>query len=216
VSKFFSVSPFLSQDRDQVEDAELAARAAQEPMPRNVQDFKDHPLYALERHLRKNEVIHPKTAIGTVAAGTTKASSSTTASTTSSFSFSSPTAFTTAAAKGRGLERIYRRRDVHIVRSADAWYRLGRDVKVRESPHFSPLFFFAFFSPTFPTFITLPLFFFVTQPILFFLFLKRSSLLFVPPYRIVFDIFVCFGNEKIYIKINKKAPKKRKKKKPGY
>ncbi len=76
-------------------------------MPRNVQDFKDHPIYALERHLRRNEVIHPKTESGKVAVG--KA----------------------------GLESIYRRKDVHIVRSADAWYKLGRDIKVGAVPIFS-------------------------------------------------------------------------------
>ena len=81
-------------------------------MPRNVQDFKNHPRYALERHLRKNQVIHPRTEIGKVAAG--KSSS---------------------ADGSKKLEPIYRRRDVHTVRSADGWYRLGRDIRVIFSPH---------------------------------------------------------------------------------
>lgn len=72
-------------------------------MPRNIQDYKDHPYYVLERHLRHNEVVHPKQAIGKVNAGT--------------------------SASVR-LEPIYRRRDVHIVRSADKWYRFGKEVKV--------------------------------------------------------------------------------------
>ena len=89
-------------DRDQVEDAELAAKEAQEPTPRNVQDFKDHPYYALERHLKRHEVIHPKREAGKVSAG-----------------------------RGNdALESIYRRRDVHVVKSADKWYRLGREIKV--------------------------------------------------------------------------------------
>ncbi|KAI9835014.1 MAG: hypothetical protein M1838_005408 [Thelocarpon superellum] len=100
-----------SLERDQVEDTELATREAQEPMPRNVQDFKDHPIYALERHLRRHEVLHPKTEVGKVAAG------------------KSPTN------KGRKmLEPVYRRRDVKTVKSGGAWYRLGREVKIGEQP----------------------------------------------------------------------------------
>lgn len=95
-------------NRDQVEDAELAAKEAAEPMPRNVQDFKDHPYYALERHLKRHEVIHPKREVGKVGAG--RASSANT------------------------LESIYRRRDVHMVKSADKWYRLGREIKPGEQP----------------------------------------------------------------------------------
>ena len=96
-------------DRDQVEDAELAAKEAAEGMPRNVQDFKNHPYYALERHLRRNEVIHPKREVGKVSA--------------------------TKMDHGNGvksLEPIFRRRDVHIVKSADSWYRLGRELKPGE------------------------------------------------------------------------------------
>jgi len=97
----------VTLDRDQVEDAELAQKESQEEMPRNVQDFKDHPHYALERHLRYNEVIHPKREVGKVNAGTSASTR---------------------------LESIFRRRDVHIVRSADKWYRFGREVKAGEQP----------------------------------------------------------------------------------
>lgn len=92
-----------------MEDSELASKEAQEPMPRNVQDFKDHPYYALERHLKRNEVIHPKSEIGKVAAG--KPSPSKTSG-------------------GKALESIYRRRDVKVVRSGDGWYRLGMEIMV--------------------------------------------------------------------------------------
>ena len=95
-------------NRDQVEDAELAAKEAAEPMPRNVQDFKAHPYYALERHLKRHEVIHPKREVGKVGAG--RSSSANTS------------------------ESIYRRRDVHMVKSADKWYRLGREIKPGEQP----------------------------------------------------------------------------------
>ncbi|KAK3945638.1 Rad4-domain-containing protein, partial [Diplogelasinospora grovesii] len=93
-------------DLDQIEETELAAEEAKEPMPKNVADFKDHPVYALERHLRRHEVLVPDAQT----TGTIKAST-----------------------KG-SLERIYRRRDVRVARSRDKWYRLGRVVKVGEEP----------------------------------------------------------------------------------
>ncbi|KKY14594.1 putative dna repair protein [Phaeomoniella chlamydospora] len=97
----------ISEARDEVEDAELAAREAAEEMPRNVQDFKGHPHYALERHLRRNEAIWPLKEVGKVSPG---------------------------MGRDAKLESIYRRSDVHIVRSTDQWYRKGRDVKVGEQP----------------------------------------------------------------------------------
>lgn len=95
-----------SSDLDQIEENELAGVEAREPMPRNVQDFKDHPVYALERHLRRNEVLVPgATPSGTIGAGS------------------------------RGpLEKIYRRKDVRVARSADKWFRMGREVKPNEIP----------------------------------------------------------------------------------
>lgn len=104
----FFEKPFMD-DRDQAETGELTAKTAAEPMPRNVQDFKDHPVYALERHLRRNEVIFPKRVIGQVAVGK-------------------------SGSKNQVLEPVYRRGDVHTVRSADGWYRLGRDIKNGEQP----------------------------------------------------------------------------------
>lgn len=100
---------------DDVEDLELAAYEAQEPMPNNTMDFKDHAVYALELHLKRNEVVVGKE-IGKFATG--------------------------AAVEGLGgsgrktkkLVNVYRRRDVKIVRSADGWYRIGREVKLGEQP----------------------------------------------------------------------------------
>jgi xeroderma pigmentosum group C-complementing protein len=98
-------------DLDQIEDTELAAIEAREPMPKNVADFKDHPYYALERHLRRNEVLASTHVVGKVAAGRD------------------------AGTPGqKKLESVYRRRDVKVVKSADAWYRLGRDIKMGEQP----------------------------------------------------------------------------------
>lgn len=96
-------------DLDQIEDTELAATEAREPMPKNIADFKDHPTYALERHLRRNELLVATTVIGKVGAGRD-----------------------TGTPGGKRLENVYRRRDVKIARSADAWYRLGRDLKMGE------------------------------------------------------------------------------------
>ena len=104
----FYEKPFL-EDRDIAEISELTSKSAAEPMPRNIQDFKDHPFYALERHLRRNEVIFPRRVIGQVNLGK-------------------------SGSKNEKLEPVYRRSDVHIVRSADKWYRLGRDVKMGEQP----------------------------------------------------------------------------------
>lgn len=98
-------------DLDQIEDTELAANEAKEPMPKNIADFKDHPYYALERHLKRNEILLSTREVGKVAAGRDP---------------SNPGL--------KKLESIYRRRDVKTVRSADAWYRLGREVKMGEQP----------------------------------------------------------------------------------
>ncbi|KAF2449401.1 Rad4-domain-containing protein [Karstenula rhodostoma CBS 690.94] len=105
VMGFWKRKPEL--DRDQVEDAALTRKEAAEGIPKAVQDFKDHPVYVLERHLRHNEVIYPLNQVGKVNVG-------------SSFK--------------PKMEPIYRRKDVHLVRSADKWYRLGKDVQDGEQP----------------------------------------------------------------------------------
>ena len=94
-------------DRDQMEDATLARKEAAEGIPKNVQDFRGHPVYVLERHLKHNEVIHPLNVVGKVNCG---------------------------SAMNPKMEPIYRRTNVHLVRTADKWYRMGRDVKVGEQP----------------------------------------------------------------------------------
>jgi xeroderma pigmentosum group C-complementing protein len=96
----------VPSDLDQIEDIELAGVEAREPMPKNVQDFKDHPVYALERHLRRHEVFIP----GAVPSGTI------------------------AAGARAPLEKVFRRKDVRIARSAEKWVRLGREVKPMEIP----------------------------------------------------------------------------------
>ena len=95
----------LSSDLEQIEDNELNGFEAREAMPRNLADFKDHPIFALERHLRKCEVLVPGASpSGTVGAG-----------------------------QKPPLEKIYRRRDVRVARSGDKWYRMGRVVRPGET-----------------------------------------------------------------------------------
>ncbi|OAV99968.1 hypothetical protein PTTG_01427 [Puccinia triticina 1-1 BBBD Race 1] len=51
--------------RDIKEDTEIEKARGTEAMPTTVTGFKNHPKYALERHLRREEVIYPKRPIGT-------------------------------------------------------------------------------------------------------------------------------------------------------
>jgi xeroderma pigmentosum group C-complementing protein len=94
-------------DRDQVEDAEFAQKEAREGLPSNVLDFKGHPYYALERHLRRHEVLHPRREAGKVNAGT--------------------------AARPK-MEPVFRQQDVLSCKSAIKWYQLGREIKQGEQP----------------------------------------------------------------------------------
>ncbi|KAM6214463.1 DNA repair protein complementing XP-C cells isoform 1-T1 [Rhynchocyon petersi] len=53
-------SPFV--DRENKEELEFQAKHLDQPLPTAVGTYKNHPLYALERHLLKYEAIYPKTA----------------------------------------------------------------------------------------------------------------------------------------------------------
>jgi xeroderma pigmentosum group C-complementing protein len=77
-----------------------------EGLPKNIEDFKGHPVFVLERHLRRDEAIYPLREVGKVRQASRQG----------------------IAGK---VEPVYRRRDVHTVKSADKWFRLGRRVKVR-------------------------------------------------------------------------------------
>ena len=94
-------------DADALEDADLARRLAAEGMPAAARDFRGHPVYALERHLRANEVLHPRREVGKVNVGTPR--------------------------RPR-VEPVFRRADVRLCCSADAWFRQGREIKAGESP----------------------------------------------------------------------------------
>ncbi|KAL2069598.1 hypothetical protein VTL71DRAFT_14277 [Oculimacula yallundae] len=101
----------FKSDADQIEDIELTSNVAKEPMPKNIADFKDHPYYALERHLKRNEILVSTRDCGKVAAGRDP-----------------------SVPGGKKLEKIFRREHVKIAKSADAWYRLGREIKMGEQP----------------------------------------------------------------------------------
>ncbi|KAI7902347.1 uncharacterized protein BX663DRAFT_510807 [Cokeromyces recurvatus] len=47
-------------ERDQLEAEDLENQSLKEVMPTSISGFKNHPLFALERHLLKFEVIYPK------------------------------------------------------------------------------------------------------------------------------------------------------------
>lgn len=97
----------LPEVRDELEDAEFLRRAETEGMPKNVADFKGHPVYVLERHLRRNEVLWPRREVGKVTVG---------------------------VGERKKLEGVFRRRDVHFCRTGEGWYRRGRDVRVGMEP----------------------------------------------------------------------------------
>ncbi|EPS96506.1 hypothetical protein FOMPIDRAFT_1053153 [Fomitopsis schrenkii] len=50
--------------RDDLEDEELQTNQLTEGMPTTMTGFKDHPLYVLERHLKRDEVVHPLVELG--------------------------------------------------------------------------------------------------------------------------------------------------------
>ncbi|XP_064154495.1 DNA repair protein complementing XP-C cells [Anguilla rostrata] len=59
-----TLCPFRSpaSQRERQEDQELQAKLLDKPLPTAISDFKNHPLYALKRHLLKYEAIYPPTA----------------------------------------------------------------------------------------------------------------------------------------------------------
>lgn len=44
----------------------MSRNQTQEAMPTSIAGFKDHPLYALERHLKREEAIHPPKQLGLI------------------------------------------------------------------------------------------------------------------------------------------------------
>ncbi|KHJ35904.1 putative dna repair protein [Erysiphe necator] len=96
---------------DQIENIELAAIESKEPMPKNIADFKGHSYFVLERHLHRNEILVNAKECGRIAAGR-------------------------VATKGtqKKMEKVFRRKDVQVAKSANSWYQLGLVVKLGEQP----------------------------------------------------------------------------------
>ncbi|OLL26749.1 2-methoxy-6-polyprenyl-1,4-benzoquinol methylase, mitochondrial [Neolecta irregularis DAH-3] len=93
-------------DSDQIEDAELLNYELSEKMPTSVQDLKDHPMYAMERHLRRDQLIAPGSRpCGSITVG-----------------------------RGRTPENVYQRQSILTVKSEERWYREGRQIKNGELP----------------------------------------------------------------------------------
>ncbi|CAL8368906.1 unnamed protein product [Lota lota] len=59
-----TLAPFLGWEgeRDAKEEKELQAKLLDRPMPTSIAELKNHPLYALTRHLLKYEALYPPTA----------------------------------------------------------------------------------------------------------------------------------------------------------
>lgn len=49
-------------EREKKEDNELEAKLLSKPLPTSISEYKNHPLYALKRHLLKYEALYPSTA----------------------------------------------------------------------------------------------------------------------------------------------------------
>ncbi|XP_029292232.1 DNA repair protein complementing XP-C cells isoform X2 [Cottoperca gobio] len=59
-----TLEPFLGPEyeRDKKEDKELQNKLLNKPLPISITEYKNHPMYALKRHLLKYEAIYPSTA----------------------------------------------------------------------------------------------------------------------------------------------------------
>lgn len=59
-----TLEPFVGpeDERDKQEDKELQSKLMNKPLPVTVSEYKNHPLYALRRHLLKYEAIYPPSA----------------------------------------------------------------------------------------------------------------------------------------------------------
>jgi xeroderma pigmentosum group C-complementing protein len=96
------------RDREAIENAQFQAARLKEPVPSAVQDFKRHPLFVLERDLRRDEVLDlDARECGQVIVG---------------------------KARPPVMERVFPRKAVLHVRSQQQWYQRGRVVRPLEIP----------------------------------------------------------------------------------
>ncbi|ELT98355.1 hypothetical protein CAPTEDRAFT_122982 [Capitella teleta] len=61
-ASLFSLKSWKTE-REALEDAEIEASFIKQPLPTSISDYKNHPLYALRRHLLKFEALYPDTAV---------------------------------------------------------------------------------------------------------------------------------------------------------
>lgn len=95
---------------DKFEQIEFDELSLKEGMPSSVNDFKNHPIYVLENDLKFNEILMPKISCGRLAVkGKSKNSN-------------------------EGFLPVYKRTNVHIVRSPRGWFMRGRVLKIGERP----------------------------------------------------------------------------------
>lgn len=88
---------------DDYEDEYFNRKATLEGMPDNIQDFKNHPFYVLESHLRSNEILYPKEHCGMI------------------------------RTKGKNNSiKVYKRENVQLLRTPRAWFQKGRVLKSGE------------------------------------------------------------------------------------
>ncbi|KTW25747.1 hypothetical protein T552_03360 [Pneumocystis carinii B80] len=103
----FYRSGYINQPYDIIEDEEFMQRQAYEKIPQNIKDLKDHPLFIIERHLKRNQFILSR----------------------------KPCSFLTIKRNGIHVkEPIFHRKDIVTVLSATKWYQLGRKIKFGEQP----------------------------------------------------------------------------------
>lgn len=57
---YASIQQNDNDERSAREQQEMDQMESKEPMPTSISAFNNHPLYALERHLKKFEVLHPR------------------------------------------------------------------------------------------------------------------------------------------------------------
>ncbi|KAM6468595.1 DNA repair protein complementing XP-C cells isoform 2-T2 [Liasis olivaceus] len=59
-----TLAPYKSYfvEREEKEEREFLAKLQDQPLPGSISEYKNHPLYALKRHLLKYEAIYPETA----------------------------------------------------------------------------------------------------------------------------------------------------------
>ncbi|KTW27549.1 uncharacterized protein T551_03048 [Pneumocystis jirovecii RU7] len=98
---------YISQPFDIIEDEEFLERQAYEKIPKNIKDLKDHPLFIIERHLKREQIISSK----------------------------KPCSYITIKVNENQIkEPIFYRKDIVTVLSAGKWYQRGRKIKFGEQP----------------------------------------------------------------------------------